>query len=313
VPNYVPVDSQDAANFLVSEAEAAGMRAFGRPAIEAAQQHLAALARTRNVTRRTMHRRWYDPAHSVYFVDAEPLLDQRVDWSPPFILWPFDWDGTLPGEAEPVPIKAKVGYEPMPVEMTSYDDLCAEAHPVDLAGLLAPHVNAMDQTGVLKMVMWLTGAWHPDGGPYPLLYCYGPTGVAKTMSQLRLASLVDPRTDQVQSTFPKDTDAIERKALEREVLLYDNLSTAPVWFQNILAQLSTRFQGMRHGEPFDLCRPILANGLEMTFDRPDLQARTLHVRLAPFAARIPDGVLAAAWQDVRPRLQAALFYIVSAA
>ncbi len=320
----VPVYSNAVAEHMQQACNLFSKKALGRPAIQEAQRGLDALARAQGMVKEVSVRRWYDADAKTLWVDlgrtpngAECGVQDIMGWC----------DALTDAYAEADTVETTPGRPPgydhrwertggflgMPFDWKYWDDLCAmrDSDLPSIADELRPFVNAQDEDALRKMVAWLIGAWHPYEGPYKLLYLSGPTGVAKTMTQRRLAQLVDPRAEQVQSAFPKDEDAIQRRALRQGVLVYDNLTEAPPWFQKTLAQLATGYQGERGGQPFNIRRPVMANGLNYVFTAPDLHARTLVAELRPFPYRIPDNIMDAQWEAARPRLQALLLRVVS--
>lgn len=333
----VPVHSRAVAEYLQAANAVVTKRALGRPAIESAQIGLEGLARERGVVKEVSVRRWLDTdtpdGIPVLWVDLGPFPGTHHNDREGLVYAIWGWrdetgDSVAPrlisGDADDDPAGER-GYHThrwyrpdtflsLPFDESYYDELLdvADSDLPSLVEALRPHVNAQDETALLKMVAWLLGAWHPSGGPYKLLYLAGPTGVAKTMTEERLGLLVDPRREMVKSVFPKDTAEVKRRAEQQGVMVFDNVTTAPLWFQNTLSQLASGFfEQQSGGKSLKYCRPLLVNGLTYVFTQPDLRARTLVAELRPFDGRVPDEVVNGRWERERPRLQALLLRVVA--
>jgi hypothetical protein len=148
---------------------------------------------------------------------------------------------------------------------------------------LAPFFNLASDNDFVLVVAWLLGALRA-GGPYPVLALAGEQGSAKTVLSKLLRALVDPSVAPVRA-LPRDDS-------HSHVLAFDNLSGLPPWLSDTLCRLtsggafSTRRLVTDQDEIlFVAARPIILNGIEDTFTRPDLADRAILLMLAPIAER----------------------------
>jgi hypothetical protein len=169
----------------------------------------------------------------------------------------------------------------------------------------------------LLLACWLVAALVPDI-PHPLVAFQGPKGSSKSTSARLLRMLLDPTRDGLNSAPRSDRD-FTVNTVNRWLLTYDNVSTVPAWWSDLLCQTSTGgTKAMRQlyttsGEAlFDLRRVVVLTSIPPIGDAEDLLDRLYPVPLKaiPDEQRLPERE----WVSrVRPLLPAALGGLYNAA
>jgi hypothetical protein len=189
-----------------------------------------------------------------------------------------------------------------------------------LDGLLGRFVNVSDEGAIRLIIAWLVQALRPTG-PYPVLIFQGEQGSAKSTAERLVRSLVDPSTAPLRTT-PRNERDLVIAATNSWCVAFDNISTLQPWLSDASCRLSTG-GGFSARELytdadevlFDATRPQLFNGITEVATRPDLLDRALVVTLPPIPEerRRPEAELWKEFEEVRPRILAALFDAVSGA
>jgi hypothetical protein len=245
-------------------------------------------------------------AADAYWIDMGDDLGRaiRVDangWSivdnPPVLF-------LRPRDAHPLP-------EPTP---------CA---PEDMSEILDEHllahlnVAAEDQLLLLACIIEMM---RPDT-PYVVIDLDGVQGSAKSTTQRRIRSLVDPHEVLLRGR-PKSVEDIWVAAYNGYVVSYENLSSLSAEQQDALCALST---GAGHAgrtlyanseeSTIRAKRPIIINGIGSAATRPDLIDRTVHFELAEIndADRRTEVEMEAAWKESYPRGFGAILTLFSMA
>jgi len=183
---------------------------------------------------------------------------------------------------------------------------------------LRPFVSVVDEDWPL-IPAFLASCFQPTG-TFPLLLISGPQGGGKTTVQEALRRLVDPTAIRPPVGLPKDEEALLLLARSRFVCAYNNLSKVSEKDSDWLCGLvegTTDSRRTKYSDKdqtvFEAKRPIIANGIGSSFDRPDLLDRSLLVSVSPPQRRRDEAELWAAYDAVRPRILGALLRAVSAA
>lgn len=198
------------------------------------------------------------------------------------------------------------------------------ALPIPVAGgsvnELRRFINVRDETDWVLLLGWLVAALRPSG-PFPILLIIGEPGTAKsTMSRL-LRALIDPNKAPLRSE-PKDDRDLMIAASNSWLVVFDNLSTLPVWLSNAICRMatgggfSTRELYTDDGEiVFDVMRPVVLNGVEGVTSRPDLPDRAVTLTLQPIpeSQRRTEKELWIEFEQAQPRIFGALLSAMSVA
>ena len=140
-----------------------------------------------------------------------------------------------------------------------------------------PSDHALALTSILN-------AFHPTG-PYMVTTIEGPAGSGKTTLTRRIVQLSDPRDSLVKNNIGTPKDLIAH-ACNHGVLAFDNDPVLSKGLSSMVCSLSTgaSFGSKKNytdvGEAsFELCRPIVFNGITSIAERVDLLSRTNTIRL----------------------------------
>ena len=101
---------------------------------------------------------------------------------------------------------------------------------------LRKFLNTTDEDWPL-IAGWLVGALRPRA-PYAIMMFAADAGSGKTTATRILQQLIDPSAINARST-PKDEQTVAIAARNSHALVFDNLSSLPLWFSNMLCMIST--------------------------------------------------------------------------
>ena len=186
---------------------------------------------------------------------------------------------------------------PMPVRGTKID-------------ALRPLLNTTD-TDFPLVVAFLLAALYPHG-PYPILFLYGVQGSGRTSFLKRLRMLIDPHVVQT-SALPASGRDLFIMARNTHLLTFENLSKLPDLMSDHFCRLATG-SGYRQRRLFKdieetllrAARPIAGEGIINVVTRPDLQDRSLIMKLETLSEYMTERELLAAFERERPGILGAL-------
>jgi hypothetical protein len=155
--------------------------------------------------------------------------------------------------------------------------------------LLRGFLNVRNNDDFVLVVCWLLAAMR-DHGPYPVLDVLGEEGTAKSTLVRVLRALFDPNILALRA-LPREDRELFIAANNGWIQAFDNVSSLPLWLSNLLCQLSTgggiairQLYTDQDEILFEVCRPIILNGIADAIVEPDLTQRTAFLLLDP----IPD-------------------------
>jgi putative DNA primase/helicase len=199
----------------------------------------------------------------------------------------------------------------------------AEALPEPEAGetieALREFVNVEHEGDFRLILSFLVAALRP-AGPYPVLTLTGQQGSSKSSLARICRRLTDPNASPIRSV-PKDERDLIVSAFNAWLMVFDNLSSVPVWLSDALARLSTgggfatrQLHSDRDEMLFTAQRPIILNGIGDLATRPDLADRALSITLPPLGddKRREERKFWAAFERARPGILGALLDAVAA-
>jgi hypothetical protein len=166
----------------------------------------------------------------------------------------------------------------------------------------------------------LIAAFRPNG-PYPILALNGEHGSAKSTTAKIHRRLIDPNKS-VTRAAPRDERDLAIAATNGVVISLDNLSTVPDWLSDTLCRVSTGLgfstRTLYENDEetlFDVCRPIVVNGIGVLGTRSDLLDRTIELELPriPDDRRQDEAQFWAAFDREQPAILGALLDAVSGA
>ena len=185
---------------------------------------------------------------------------------------------------------------------------------------LRAFVNVGSDADFRLMVAFLLGVMRCVG-PYPILAVYGEQGSAKTATCRTLRELVDPNKADHRAG-PKEARDVMIAASNSHVLSFDNLSRLEPWQSDLLRMVltgggfSTRMLYTDDEEMiFEVCRPVIVNGISEVVLRADLldRAITLYLPLIPPNRRRRDEDVRREFEAARPGILGTLLDGVAAA
>jgi putative DNA primase/helicase len=208
----------------------------------------------------------------------------------------------------PVKFLRSRGMEPLP-----------EPEAGEMIELLREFVNVESDADFRLILAWLAAALRP-GGPFPILTFTGQQGASKSTLARICRLLTDPNASPIRSV-PKDERDLIVSAFNSWLLVYDNLSSVPIWLSDALCRLSTgggfatrQLHSGRDETIFAAQRPIVLNGIGDLAARPDLADRALSITLPPIPddQRREEREFWAAFKAARPKILGALLDAVAA-
>jgi hypothetical protein len=167
--------------------------------------------------------------------------------------------------------------------------------------LLRNVINVARDEDFMLLVAWLVGALNPHG-PYAILGSHGEQGTAKSTAAKFTRMLIDPNACPLRRPHQNVRDLFIA-ANNSRVCAYDNISGVSEELSNALCSIAT---GGGYGihtnysdkdeTLFDVCRPIIFNGINEVANRPDLLDRCVAITLGAIPEeqrkreRGPDGI-----------------------
>jgi hypothetical protein len=145
---------------------------------------------------------------------------------------------------------------------------------------LRKYINVKNESDFVLVVSWLLAALRARG-PYTILCFYGEHGSAKTTAAKVLRRLVDPNQLPVRCP-PKEERDLFVTAGNSHVFTLENVSSLRDWLSDALCTLSTEgafatrmLYTDNEEQLFWALRPIIATGITVVVERPDLTDRTI--------------------------------------
>jgi len=178
----------------------------------------------------------------------------------------------------------------------------------------------LDPGDWILIAAWLVAAARHKG-PYPILNLNGEQGSAKSTASKLLRSLIDPHIAAIRTT-PRDDKDLVIAATNSWVVCYDNLSGLPNWLSDALCRiatgggLTTRALYTDEDETvFDVCRPIILNGIEAISTRSDILDRSIVIELPTIseANRKTEAEVLSKFEAGRPAILGGLLTAISTA
>lgn len=178
----------------------------------------------------------------------------------------------------------------------------------------------LDDTEWMLLVGWLIGCFQETGGR-ALLELIGQQGSGKSTLARYLVGLIDPSEVPVRS-MSRDEEALLIAVLGKAVLAFDNLSSLAPELADALCRLSTG-GGIGKRKLYSDSEEILFKAqlpliwtsiIPVAISRPDLQDRTITVRLASLEGDTyrPERAVEAQFEAMRPQILGALYTAISA-
>jgi hypothetical protein len=175
---------------------------------------------------------------------------------------------------------------------------------------LRPLLNTTD-TDFPLVIAFLLAALHPHG-PYPILILCGEQGSAKTNFLKRLRMLIDPHAVQTSALPPSGRDLFIA-ARNTHLQTFENVSKLSDLMSDHFCRLATG-SGLRmrllfkdtEETLFRSTRPITIEGISNVVTRPDLQDRSLIMKLEALPEYIAERELLVAFEQQRPGILGAL-------
>jgi putative DNA primase/helicase len=184
---------------------------------------------------------------------------------------------------------------------------------------LREFVHVESEADFRLILAWLAMALHP-AGPFPVLILAGEQGSSKSTLARICRSLIDPNVSPIRA-MPKDDRDLIVSAVNSWALVYDNLSSLPVWLSDAFCRLSNgsgfstrQLHSDRDEMIFSAKRPIVLNGIADLASRPDLAERALPITLPrmPSDKRRQEREFWPAFEKARPGILGALYSAVAA-
>lgn len=169
----------------------------------------------------------------------------------------------------------------------------------------------------ILVIGWLLGAAWPTG-PYPILILEGPPGAGKSLLAWCLRMLLDPGSPELLRP-PKSEEDLATACRCRHALVLDNIDRLQPWQSDTLCAVATGggwtarqhyAQGEEHSMAY--CRPVILTGVDSIAHRPDLQDRSMLVRLEPRAHLRPEQTIREDLRTMLPVVMAAICEALSA-
>ncbi|MCX7091989.1 MAG: bifunctional DNA primase/polymerase [Methylobacter sp.] len=181
----------------------------------------------------------------------------------------------------------------------------------------------------ILLAAWLMFAF-VERGPYPILALEGAAGSSKTVLTKQIKRLIDPGKP-VSQVMPKDFGNLFISANNSHLIAIDNLSKISQDMSDILCGIATGTSFSKRGlytdgdeVIFDVCKPIVLNGVNSVIEFSDLADRTLRISLPQITStknqsagnhqgRLSNEEVEELFQYWRPKMLGAIFTALQAA
>lgn len=186
------------------------------------------------------------------------------------------------------------------------------------ARLLLKYCNIRDEQAQKLFLAYVVTIMIPEK-PYPLLILQGEQGCGKTSATEFLAQVVDPCKSMIRSLPKTERDMIISLSL-RHLSCFDNLSGLTPTQSDVLCRVSTggayttrKLHSDDEEQSFELCRPVIGNGIDSIASRADLADRSIiqNLPLLPDEERQEFAAMRNAYEMDRPRILGGLCDAIS--
>src|SRR5262249_54842018 len=152
-------------------------------------------------------------------------------------------------------------------------------------------------------------------GLYFVSILNGEYGSAKTSTARLMRSLVDPVHKAPLAAMPKDERDLGCEGHNNHVMAFDNISKVPRWLSDAFCRVATgagiktrKLYTDSEQQIFDLCRPLLLNGIEDFATAGDLVDRSVQITLQRIDPdkRLDEKKLAQEVEEAAPGILGAL-------
>lgn len=191
-------------------------------------------------------------------------------------------------------------------------------NPSNFLEELFKFINIKSRDNRLLLKVYLVSSFIPDF-PHPILVLHGDKGSGKTFSFKLLKMLIDPSQVEV-STLQTDISETIQNLYHHWISYFDNISSIPIPVQDALCRgctgeaFSKRELFTNQGDIiFKFQRCIGLNGIDLSFNRPDLMDRSIIFDLERFERTKPEKILIEEFEKIKPKILGAIFTILSKA
>jgi hypothetical protein len=152
-------------------------------------------------------------------------------------------------------------------------------------------------------------------GPYFVTILNGEYGSTKSATARLLRTLIDPVQTAPLAAMPKDERDLGCEGHNNHVLAFDNISKLPRWLSDAFCRLATgagiktrKLYKDAEQQIFDVCRPLLLNGIEDFATAGDLVDRSVQITLQRIDPknRLDEKKLAREIEEAAPEILGAL-------
>lgn len=182
------------------------------------------------------------------------------------------------------------------------------------------YVNLRDETDRLLFVVYLISCFVPDI-PHPIPEAHGDKGSAKSTAFKLLKRIIDPSITELLN-LPRDHQSLIQILDHHYFVPFDNLSTLSDSQSDALCRACTGEGFSKRAlytndddVIFDYQRCVALNGVNIVATRPDLLDRSILFRFERVlkAQRKPDDVIWKSFEEVKGKILAGIFTILSRA
>ena len=150
--------------------------------------------------------------------------------------------------------------------------------------ILQEVLNLKSEGEARLLTGWLVNALMEDG-PFPVVEIFGEAGSAKSTATRVLKRTLDPSLAELRKA-PNELRDLVVAANNCWIVVFDNVSSIPIWMSDFLCQLATggglsvrQLYTDDDETIFDAKRPAVINGITNLAERGDLLSRTIRLGL----------------------------------
>jgi hypothetical protein len=180
--------------------------------------------------------------------------------------------------------------------------------------LLRPFINVSDESFPLVVGTILDAL--KGHGPYLVSIFTGEQGAAKSTTTKIIRRLIDPVQKSELASCPKDERDLGCEGVNNYVMAFDNLSKLPGWLSDAFCRIATgggiktrKLYKDAEQQIFDVCRPLLLNGIEDFATAGDLLSRSVQITVEPISpeARREESEFWSEFTHIMPGILGALY------